>query len=178
MLGALFMIFTTYLLTKKRNIEISLGYLCNKKLIIALIVIATILFWLLHFIFSEVKTLSRYEDNWQEDGLRFVRGIIVLSEAALYVKILMNVDKGNWIFYHALLGIVFIIIMNAIELALIDHYYSKNIREMIVDGILIQIQDTRNALILVLAVLCILNWTLLGFLFVLVLLAIVTGFFK
>ena len=178
MLGALSMILTTYLILKKRNIDISLESVTNSKLIVFLIVFATLLFWILHGLLSKDKNMSRFEDNWQEDGIRAVRGILVCAEGLLYLFIVRNIDQGHSIFHNAWIIIALIVVLNIIQLVMFDKYYTTSIRELLVDGLLIQIQDTRNALILVLFVLCALHFTIMGAIFIVTIIAIVTGFFK
>ena len=173
MLGPLVIILATYLLAKKRNVEINTQLVTSAYTVVILIVVAFVVFWLLHCLLSKEKNFKRYEDNWEEDNIRIARGITAIAEALLYMFIVLNINNGVSLFHGQWLLIAFIVLMNIIEMVLIDHEYSLNIRELIVDTILMQIQDNRNALIISLVVLCALSWTTFGVVMAIIFLGII-----
>lgn len=173
MLGILIVIIATYFTTKARNLEIDMYSVTNKKTILILVIIMDLVFLILHALLSKNKKMGRYDENWFEDEIRVLRGMVVVAEGFLYIRFLRNIDGGLPIYHNIWVFCGIIIILNFIQFKLIDHFYSKDVRELLVDTLLMQVQDARNTLILILACLCILHFTIVGFLFILSLIAIV-----
>lgn len=173
MLGILITTLITYLIAKWRNIELNLNSITKQKNIMILIIALTIIFWFLHIILSKNKDVRRYVDNWQEDEIRFIRFIVVLTQAILYRTICLNLYKGEPIYHEILVEFAVIVAANIVQMIMINHFYSSNFFEVIVDSVLMQIQDCRNTLLVILAISCMMNWTILGFIFILSFFAII-----
>lgn len=173
MLGILFTVLSTYALAKWRNFDLNLYNITRQKNVMFLIVIVTIVFWILHAVLSKNKDVKRYTEHWEDDGIRFFRGTCVITYGLIYLTICTNLNNGVSIFHNIWIYCVAAVVFNVIQIILIDHVYSHNLRELIVDTVLLQIQDCRNTLLLILTVLCMLSWTIVGALFLLCFFAII-----
>lgn len=173
MLGILIVYLSTYVMAKWRGIDLNLYNITNQKNLMMLIVVTTVIFWILHTILSKNKDIGRYEENWQEDNIRFFRGFIVLLEGLFFMKICTNMHKGLAFYNHIWVYIGIIVILNIVQMILLHREYTHDMREFLVDTLLLQVQDCRNSLLLILTVLCAMHLTIFGLIFVLSFLAIV-----
>lgn len=172
MLGILIVYLSTYVMAKWRGIDLNLYTITRQKNLMILIVVTTVIFWVLHIFLSKNKDIGRYEENWQEDSIRFFRGFIVIMEGLLYMTICTNLHKGLAFYNHIWVYIGIIVILNIVQMILLHREYTHDMREFLVDTLLLQVQNCRNTLLLVLAVLCAMHWTIFGLIFVLSFLAI------
>ena len=179
MLVALSIIFTIYLMAKKRNIEISGEMLTDTKFLILLIIATTVAFWLFHIILSKDKNFDRYAVEWDEDGIRIVRVLTTICIVAVYILICISQKQEDSSVKCMKILMIVIAIFDIIQIFMIQHTYSDNIKCTIVDAFLMQIQNVRNALIAILAINCAIAFTTMGFIFLLVIIsAIVVVLFK
>jgi hypothetical protein len=173
MLGILLIIATTYFGAKWRGMQVNLYTLTNQKNVMALILILTILFWIVHALFSKNKDVRRYGDNWDVDSIKIVRGILTVVQAVCLALAVSNIHDGEPIYHNLWIWIGSIVVLNIVEFAAIDQEYSLDARELIVDTVLMQIRDARNTLALLLIVLVCYNVTIFGVLFIIAFFAII-----
>ena len=173
MLGILIIIATTYFGAKWRGLELSFHTLTNQKNVMATILLMTILFWIVHAFFSKNKDVRRYNDNWNEDSIKIVRGILTVVQAVFIALACSNIYYEKPVYHNLWIWIGAIVLLNIVEFASIDNEYSLDARELIVDTVLMQIRDARNTLALLLMVLVCYNVTIFGVIFLLAFFAII-----
>ena len=179
MLVTFLIICTICLVAKKRNIEISGEMLTDTKFVILLIIATTVAFWLFHIFLSKDKNFDRYAEEWDENGIRIVRVLTILCIIATYILICISQEQENSSAKCIKILMIAIAIFDIIQIFMIQHTYSDNIKCTIVDAFLMQLQNVRNALIAILAINCAIAFTTMGFIFLLVIIsAIVAVLFK
>lgn len=175
MLATMFVVGVTYLIS--RFYELTLDTSVRSSIIVWLAL--TILFWIIHGLFSSDKSLDRYDNLWEDDGVKFMRMVSTFIITLTFTRIIINIGRGNPIWYGQFIGmLVLVAITSIVTVFVIYNSYSYKVFESIVDTILVQIRNARLACLFMMIALQCFSHTLGGVVVIIVLISIILGFFK
>ena len=142
MLATVFVVGVTYLIS--RFYELTLDTSVKSSIIVWLAL--TVLFWIIHTLFSSDKSVDRYDNLWEDDGVKFMRMISTFVLTLTFMRVIINIGRGYQM-WHGKFIVMFVLVAITSLMTLYSIYtgYSYKMRESIVDTVLIQIRNARIA---------------------------------
>lgn len=178
MLTTIIVVLATWLINKTRWYTISIDFVSNFKMTCFLIIITTILFWIMHRIISYDDNPDRYKKIWDEPLINAAGLFYSLLVSSILVVMARNCINEQSILNRTLILWILLIIYDLANILIMYHSYSYNVKKAVIDAVLFQIRGVRNALLIVLAIVFIMKFTIVGVLFFFVIIGIILSFFK
>lgn len=175
MFTILIVILLTWLLTAL-GFTLTTEFNSSLKIIIISTIALTIIFWIIHFITSKDKEVEKYDKMWDEPEIIVSGMIYSVLTAAIMLKMLFNIESGKSFLEGTLLLWIILIVSDIINIVIVFHSYSYELKESIKDSIMLQIRRVRYGLLLCLVAVVALNFTIVGALLFACFFAIIWGF--
>lgn len=175
MLATVFVVGVTYLIS--RFYELTLDTSVKSSIIVWLAL--TVLFWIIHILFASDKSVDRYDNLWEDDGVKFMRMISTFILVLTFARIIINIGRGYHM-WHGKFILMFVLVAITSIMTLYSIYtaYSYKLRESIVDTVLIQIRNARIACLIMMIGLQCFSHTLGLVVVMIVFISIILGFFN
>lgn len=174
MFTTLIVILLTWLLTAL-GFTLTTEFNSALKIIIILTIALTIIFWTIHFITSKEKDVEKYDKMWDEPEIIISGMIYSALTAGIMMKMVFNIENGKSFLEGTLLLWVILIVSDIINIVIVFHSYSYELKESIKDSIMLQIRRVRYGLLLCLVVVAVLKFTIVGALLIAGVFAIIWG---
>ena len=140
-------------------------------------IILTILFIIAHLILSK-ESLDKYKKKWDMPVIIFLGFLYSMIVFILILKIFLNYNSGISFLEHTLILWICLIAENVINTFVFFYTYLFDFKRSIIDSFMFQIRNVRDAMFLFIMFIIILKCTIVGFLFIIIILGIILSLFN
>ena len=136
------------------------------RAVLLMCIVTYLLFKVGSIAFFKENADKRYEELYDEPIINFIRLIYVIINVLTIAKMYNNITNEMPIFYKTAILFVILVILDVANIIAGYNVYSFDVREAIIDGILLQIRNVSLTLLILAVILLILKLTIFGFVLV------------